>query len=295
VLPTLPTLAIALMLPVLAVAQNPVLDAARQLPLRSGRADSPVVFGFRDGKSTVLVEFERGLARGTVDGVPLPAERLVHWQDRWFVIDATGGVAADITLAAGGGTLRTHLDRGRVTVGLTVVGPSPEKILLYDLSPREALEVVKVREDGPAFAAGLQPGDVLVALDDRRQVTRTALREAITGRRVGESIAVRFLRGGEERTTSLSVAHDFAAYVRDDPAAAASAEGVDGRDWVAGATGMLRPKGGGPVVLVPAAESELHEQVERLESRLVRMEALLERLLERQLPVAAPSTGSGKD
>jgi DNA-binding MarR family transcriptional regulator len=71
------------------------------------------------------------------------------------------------------------------------------------LSDRVGLLLSAVQPDGPAAAAGLQRGDLLVAVDGIASTSSTGLAvqlDRLDGRR---SVAVTYLRGDEERQTRL--------------------------------------------------------------------------------------------
>lgn len=64
------------------------------------------------------------------------------------------------------------------------------------------VRVLEVRRDGAA-AGVLEPGDVLVRVDDRPVRTREELLRALQGRRAGETVRVAFLREGKRREAAI--------------------------------------------------------------------------------------------
>jgi serine protease DegQ len=68
-----------------------------------------------------------------------------------------------------------------------------------------AVVVVEVQGESPAAGAGLQIGDVIVALGGMRIADPTDLRTMLRPERVGESIVVSVLRGGEPRDLTVRV------------------------------------------------------------------------------------------
>ena len=62
-----------------------------------------------------------------------------------------------------------------------------------------------VVEEGPAAKAGLRPGDVIVELGGIQTPDFRALRRAMRGRKIGETIEVKFLRGAETQTVSVTL------------------------------------------------------------------------------------------
>jgi S1-C subfamily serine protease len=63
--------------------------------------------------------------------------------------------------------------------------------------------VASLEKDSPALRAGLQEGDILIALDDQATPSVDALHRALTGDRVGERAIVSFLRGVELRRHAI--------------------------------------------------------------------------------------------
>jgi len=58
---------------------------------------------------------------------------------------------------------------------------------------------------GPAERAGVEVGDVVVAVDGREVIDSGALRYRVATRAPGEDVAVRVIRGGAERDLSLAM------------------------------------------------------------------------------------------
>jgi hypothetical protein len=92
----------------------------------------------------------------------------------------------------------TRADRGGF-------GP-PRAILGISIGPAEGgVGIRAVVDKGPAAHAGLQPGDVIVELGGKATPDFRALRGAMRGRKIGETIEVKFLRGDETQTVSVTL------------------------------------------------------------------------------------------
>ena len=72
-------------------------------------------------------------------------------------------------------------------------------------APRGA-KVVKPVEGSPAAAAGLQPGDIAVTLDGMEIENMAGFTAAIGGKGPGTAVKLRLLRGGKEKTVSVTLA-----------------------------------------------------------------------------------------
>jgi len=66
----------------------------------------------------------------------------------------------------------------------------------YRLTAEEGALLVQVPR-GPSAQAGLKAGDVIVAIDDEGVKGMEDLRKRILGKRVGEKLRVRFVRGSD--------------------------------------------------------------------------------------------------
>ena len=69
-----------------------------------------------------------------------------------------------------------------------------------------ALLVVAITDGGPAEAAGIIVGDVLLEFDGRRTESADDLLEALSGSGAGQTLTARTLRGGAARDVHLTVA-----------------------------------------------------------------------------------------
>lgn len=65
-------------------------------------------------------------------------------------------------------------------------------------------EVVTVVPDSPAASAGLQPGDVITAVNERPVSTTQQLVGLVRAQKVGEEISITFVRDGEEQTAAIT-------------------------------------------------------------------------------------------
>lgn len=93
--------------------------------------------------------------------------------------------------------LREYGEVQRAFLGVTI------RDVNEDLAEKEALDVVKgvyvngLSENGAAFDAGIEPGDVIVAVNGKPTSSVPELQEAIGRKRPGESVTVTINRNGE--------------------------------------------------------------------------------------------------
>lgn len=88
--------------------------------------------------------------------------------------------------------------RGSEGEGVPFVFPEGEDMV-------QGIMVLQVAEDSPAAAAGLEPGDIISALDGEAMESREALAEAIAAHQPGDIAALTILRDGEERTLEVAL------------------------------------------------------------------------------------------
>jgi S1-C subfamily serine protease len=100
------------------------------------------------------------------------------------------------------------LQHGRVPQGYLGVSIQPVPLpgsLAEELGQDLGVLLVAVEADSPAAAAGLHLGDVLVGLDDVVLRELDDLLAALAGDRIGREVPVRYVRGGEARTTAVRI------------------------------------------------------------------------------------------
>ena len=107
-------------------------------------------------------------------------------------------------------TIATLLQHGRVRRGYLGVGAQgvqlPDALArALDNGQAQGLLIVSVESGGPADAAGLMLGDVILAIDGEAVGQVEQLQERLTGERVGKTVPVRIARGGEPREIGVTV------------------------------------------------------------------------------------------
>lgn len=96
--------------------------------------------------------------------------------------------------------MRDLVQHGRVRRGLLGIAAqdlTPQLAEAFGLTRRQGAVIVRVKEDSPAARAGLQPGDVVTAVNGRTVKNASDLGNAIGLARVGESVRLDIVREGQ--------------------------------------------------------------------------------------------------
>ena len=138
------------------------------------------------------------------------------------LVDTEGGALGMITSGLGFGgpavalpwslvsqiaqTIQTH---GKVPRGYLGIGSQPVTLSAQAkelaAGQERGLLVVQVAEGGPAAAAGVLQGDILVTLDGNAIANADDLQGLLGPNRVGSSVSASVVRGGELRELTLTV------------------------------------------------------------------------------------------
>ena len=70
--------------------------------------------------------------------------------------------------------------------------------------PREQ-EKPSLLTGGPAELAGLKPGDIVIAFENREITTASELIVAVRAKKVGDTITLAYIRGGKEFSATLTL------------------------------------------------------------------------------------------
>ncbi len=124
----------------------------------------------------------------------------------------TSALLRGVSLAVPAATLRrvveTLLVHGRVRRGYLGVGAQPVRLpaaLAQQLGQEAGLLLLSVEPGGPAEQGGLLLGDTIVALGGQPVVAMDDLLDGLSGERVGVSVPVRVVRGGQVQDLTVVI------------------------------------------------------------------------------------------
>lgn len=97
-----------------------------------------------------------------------------------------------------------EVKRGQIGVGIQDITPDLQKAFDLENGQRGVL-ITGIFEDTPAEKAGLEPGDIIVAIDGDETTSASQLRSQIGVKKVGESVKVSVLRDGKRKDIKVRV------------------------------------------------------------------------------------------
>ncbi len=95
--------------------------------------------------------------------------------------------------------------RPRPYLGITSVSVTPALAAAYGLPVSRGVLVVDVESGGPADQAGIQPGDIIVRLDDRDISSTDDLQAALSTHQPGDEVTLVVNRNGRELSLRVTV------------------------------------------------------------------------------------------
>ncbi|HJS99552.1 MAG TPA: trypsin-like peptidase domain-containing protein [Terriglobales bacterium] len=102
-----------------------------------------------------------------------------------------------------------HVERPYLGVALQPVALPEEMKSKLNLGSRHGLLVVHVESDGPAWAAGLMLGDVVIEIGGKALAHTHNLRALLGKGRVGEQVSVSIVRSGERKEIPVTLGDRF--------------------------------------------------------------------------------------
>jgi serine protease DegS len=117
------------------------------------------------------------------------------------------GFAIPVSLAKG--IMRQIIEQGHVSrgwLGVEIQEVTPALAESFGLTGRRGIIVAGVLQDGPAKRAGVQPGDVILAIDEEAVESARDALNAITERPPGSTLRLNVVRDGTPREIRVQVA-----------------------------------------------------------------------------------------
>jgi hypothetical protein len=125
-----------------------------------------------------------GRGRRAVAGSPGVNRRLrIAMLIALVALASAAAAYAVTTMLVGSGGISASANNARAWLGIDVTG-SPQGILVTDVVPT-----------GPAGKAGLQPGDLLVSINNQPVGTVDAVNQSLAGLHSGDKVPIQFTRG----------------------------------------------------------------------------------------------------
>ncbi len=94
----------------------------------------------------------------------------------------------------------------RGQLGVSVQDLTPALAAAFDIPARQGAVVVEVERDSPAGKVGLQPGDIVVAMNGRAVRSAADLRNSVGLLGIGQAVQMEILRAGRQRTLAAHIA-----------------------------------------------------------------------------------------
>jgi S1-C subfamily serine protease len=102
-----------------------------------------------------------------------------------------------------------HIERPYLGVALQSVSLPEDMTTKLKIGSRRGLLLVHLESDGPAAAAGLMLGDIVVEIGGKSLPQTHHLRMILASERVGERIPVGIVRSGERKEISVALGDRF--------------------------------------------------------------------------------------
>lgn len=93
-------------------------------------------------------------------------------------------------------------------IGLTMQTVNAQNAATNKLSVSQGAYVVSVTEGSPAAAAGIEKGDIITGFDSTAITSADGMILAVRSHNIGDTVTVKFMRGNEEKTASVTLGSD---------------------------------------------------------------------------------------
>jgi S1-C subfamily serine protease len=120
----------------------------------------------------------------------------------------TRGASVAVPARTLGSVVEVLLKHGRIRRGYLGIGAQPVRLsatVAKAIGQETRLLLVSVEPEAPAEQAGLAIGDTIVTVDGQAVRHLDELLSALSGDRIGDSVRVQIVRGGETQEVSATV------------------------------------------------------------------------------------------
>ena len=93
-------------------------------------------------------------------------------------------------------------------IGLTMQTVNSQNSATNKLSVSQGAYVISVTEGSPAAAAGIEKGDIITGFDGSAITSADGMILAVRSHNIGDTVTVKFMRGSEEKTASVTLGSD---------------------------------------------------------------------------------------
>ena len=160
-----------------------------------------------------LIQTDAAISPGNSGGALVDADMQVIGINVAYIPPSAGSVSIGFAIPAPTVTdvVTQLLEDGTAEhayLGVLPAALTPEIVQQFDIPVSEGALVVEVPKDGPAADAGIQPGDVITAIDDANVTTVEDLLGALRRHKPGDRVSVTLLRDGKESKVDVTLA-DF--------------------------------------------------------------------------------------
>lgn len=124
------------------------------------------------------------------------------------IIAQAEGIGLAISINTAKPIIEELIAQGKVQrgfLGIVIVPITPSLAESFNLPVDHGVGVREVQRGGPAFRAGIRPGDIIVRVAEIEITNTGDLFRALTEHRAGESVEVEYYRDGDRRTTEVTL------------------------------------------------------------------------------------------
>ncbi|PPD04836.1 MAG: serine endoprotease DegQ [Methylobacter sp.] len=102
-------------------------------------------------------------------------------------------------------SLLKHGEVRRGLLGVTTQDLTPELVKAFNLETKQGAAISRIESNSTAERAGLEPGDIIVAVNSRPVKSSHDIRNMIGLMQIGDKVDMEFYRGSEKKSVSVTV------------------------------------------------------------------------------------------